>query len=186
MCDSGTVWTKAQSGALAATVRSCRTGHTAMQAGTHCSLGGCAACVPTSAAPPLDTPLPQWCTGQHVSWGVPQQMAADAGWVCKPLPNKASGSKVPSITWTPQHTPTTGHTCMHTHPQQCTGHGPQQGQRGMAPVMAHLQGQRGLSWAGGRNGRGGVSLRLGSNVCNNATGGAGPPSAQGGKGSAGW
>lgn len=96
--------------------------------------------------------------------------------------------QVPAIAWTPaQHTPRTGHTCMHTHPQQCTGHGPQQGLRGMAPVMAHLQGQRGLSWAGGQNGRGGVSLRLGQQcVWQQHNRGAGAPLAQGTKGSAGW
>lgn len=57
----------------------------------------------------------------------------------------------------------------------------------MAPVMAHLQGQRGLSWAGGRNGRGGVSLRRGQqNVWQQHNRGAGAPLAQGTKGSAGW
>jgi hypothetical protein len=63
---------------------------------------------------------------------------------------------------------------MHT---QCTGHGPQQGLKGMAPVVAHLQEQRGLSWSGGLNGRGGVSVRLVNNVgaTHNTTGVQGRP-----------
>lgn len=82
------------------------------------------------------------------------------------------------------HTYNTGHTCMHT---QCTGHGPQQGLKGMAPVVAHLQEQRGLSWSGGLNGRDGVSVRLVNIVvATQHNRGAGAPLAQGGAAGRSW